>query len=401
MDIFDAIVIGGGPAGATAAGLMASRGRRVLLLEQSHFPRGRLCGEFISPECAAIFGRLGVLDRIRDAGAQPIRRMDLIAPDGRRVKIPVRWFAGAESPAFGLTRVRLDAILLDRARELGAEVREGIRVSPQLERQASHFEIEGRLDGGDRQKLAARLIVDASGRGQLFERRPGQSIERPQARGTRLFGCKVHLRGVKGLGDAGELYFFREGYGGLLEVEPDRLGSRSNLCFLTNESTLKAAKGDRERLLELTLLTNPSARSRLQDAVFADGWLGAGPIVYGQRSGVPGVIAIGDAGAFIDPFTGSGILLALSSAELAASSVSDAFEADEMRPDLIARRYRQRHRDSIGWRFRSSQMIRRLALSPLGRKLLVPLVTRHEGLTRLLAQSTRARRIATLVPGEE
>ena len=93
MSDFDAIIVGGGPAGAAAGTLMAAQGRSVLLLEKSRFPREKLCGEFISPECRAIFARLGVLDRILAAGPKPIKRMDMLAPDGRRIEVPLTWFA--------------------------------------------------------------------------------------------------------------------------------------------------------------------------------------------------------------------------------------------------------------------------------------------------------------------
>src|ERR687887_417265 len=64
MSDFDVIIVGGGPAGASAAIHLAGRGARVLLAEQKRFPREKLCGEFISPECLEHFARLGVLERM-------------------------------------------------------------------------------------------------------------------------------------------------------------------------------------------------------------------------------------------------------------------------------------------------------------------------------------------------
>ncbi|MEP7271421.1 MAG: NAD(P)/FAD-dependent oxidoreductase [Acidobacteriota bacterium] len=396
MDVFDVIIVGGGPAGSAVATLVTSTGRRVLVVEKSRFPREKLCGEFISPECAPILQRLGVFDRVVKAGARPIGRMDLVAPDGRKIEVPVSWFTGSGSVAFGLSRARLDAILLDRAREAGAIVNEGFHVTT-IDRREGRFEVEGRFEGGSKSRYAARLIVDASGRGEMFAPRERRLSETLQTRGHRLFACKIHLRGAEGLDGFGELYFFRGGYGGLSEVEPDEIGPRSNLCFLTTESTLNAAKGDRQHLLDLTVLSNPAARARLSNAVPVDGWLGAGPIVYGQRPRVPGVIAVGDARAFIDPFTGSGILLALSGAELAARAIKSVDEAREIPadlvPELVESRYRELYRASIGRRFRASEMLRRLAFTPFSRRLLVPLLARNQGLTRLLALSTRPKRV--------
>jgi len=383
MSDFDVIIVGGGPAGAAAGTLMAAQGRSVLLLEKSRFPREKLCGEFISPECRAIFARLGVLDRILAAGSRPIKRMDLLAPDGRRIEVPLTWFAGDATHGLGLTRARMDAILLDQARSVGVEVREGFQVSGPLVLHPKEREVNGRTDGGELERFSAGLVIDASGRGRVF------SPETPRADRARLFACKAHIRGIEGPAEVGELYFFHDGYGGICEVESDSAGRRSCLCFLTTEETLRQAKGDRERLLELTVLSNPVARSRLRGAVVVDAWLGTGPLSFGRKQNVKGVIAIGDAGAFIDPFTGSGILLALTTGEMVADVINRAFDAGVCSPDLIARRYQKRHRAIFNWRFRAASLLRRLAFKPAARKLVVPVIARHQPLVRLLALSTR------------
>jgi flavin-dependent dehydrogenase len=379
MSDYDAIVIGAGPAGSSVSALLAGQRLRVLLLEKSRFPREKLCGEFISPECLRIFERLGVRERLLAAGPQIITRMVLFAPNGRSIEVPLNWIADGEAQALGLTRARLDAILLDRARELGAEVREGFHVSPRLAQCGEMNLIEGRADGGAVERFAGRLVIDASGRSRLFSNAP------PSHHRSRLFACKAHLRGVEGLGETGELFFFRDGYGGLSDVE----GKRSNLCFMTTEATLRAAKGDRQALLEATLLTNPAARARLQRAVVDGEWLGTGPISYGRQASVPGVLAIGDAGAFIDPFTGSGILLALTSAEMAATVIGQAFAAGERDAASIERRYRQLQRAEFGWRFQACALLRRLAFKPTTRSLLASLLSRHQSITKLIALSTR------------
>ncbi len=380
---YDLIIIGAGPAGSAAAILLAQSGFRVALMEKSRFPREKLCGEFITPECLNVFERLGVRNRMFDAGAKTISRCRLFAPDGRRLDVPMEWIADGHPQAISLTRAAMDFVLIQRAREVGVEVREAFHVSPGLRRDAGLTFIEGKADGATVEQFAARLVIDASGRNGVFSNQVRQSASRFD--GSRIFGCKIHLRGVEGLNDLAELFFFRDGYGGLSEVEGDRV----NLCFLTTEATLREAKGDRERLLDLTLRSNPVARRRLQSAIFEGEWLGTGPVIYGRKQTISDVLTVGDAAAFIDPFTGSGILLALTSGELAAKVVHQAFSEGIEDVDQIIMRYRKSHRAKFGSRLRASAILRALIFKPAARNALVTLFSRNQSLMKLAALSTR------------
>jgi len=396
---YDVIIIGAGPAGSTVSTLLARAGLRALLLEKSRFPREKLCGEFITPECMNVFDRLGVRERIYDAGASIIKQWMLFAPDGRGVNVPMKWIADGRQHAIGISRARMDSILLERAREAGVDIREGFHVSPRLDRENGLSLIEGKADGETVERFSAPIVIDASGRNGAFSNptalaalaslaSPAAPAAQPASlfEGSRLFGCKVHLRAVDGMRELGELFFFRDGYGGMCDVE----NGRTNLCFITTEATLREAKGDRERLLELTMRSNPAARRRLRNAVIDGEWLGTGPITYGRRRPTPGVISIGDAGAFIDPFTGSGILLALSSGELAAEAISQAFSEGVSDVGVIAKRYDRLHHAKFSWRFRACAVLRAVAFSPTARNALVTAMTRWRPLTKLIAQSTRS-----------
>jgi flavin-dependent dehydrogenase len=380
--VYDVIIIGAGPAGSTVSTLLARAGLCPLLLEKSRFPREKLCGEFITPECLKVFDRLGARARIFDAGAQSIHQWTLFAMDGRSVKVPMEWIADGGKHAIGVSRARMDYILLEIAREAGVMVREGFHVSPRISREGGISFIEGSADGETVERFSAPLVIDASGRNGVFQYGPDRAS---RFEGSRLFGRKVHLRAVEGMHGIGELFFFRDGYGGMSDVED----GRTNLCFLTTEARLREAKGDSEKLLDLTLRSNPAARRRLQDAVIDGEWQGTGPITYGRVRPTPGVISIGDAGAFIDPFTGSGILLALTSGEIAADTIREAYAEGVRDADAIADRFQRRHRARFGWRFLACAFLRAVAFNPAARNAMVTALTRYHSLAKLMALSTR------------
>jgi flavin-dependent dehydrogenase len=382
---YDVIIIGAGPAGSTVSTLLARQGLRALLLEKSQFPREKLCGEFVTPDCLNVFDRLGVSEVIFDAGAKLIDQWTLFAPDGRSVDVPMEWIADGHKHAIGISRARMDLILLERAREVGVDVREGFHASPRLIHENGAIFIEGKADGETVERFSAPVVIDASGRNGVFSQQIAQQTS--LLGGSRLFGCKVHLRAVEGMRGIGELFFYRDGYGGMGDVENDR----TNLCFITTEATLREAKGDREKLLDLTMRSNPAARRRLRDAVIDGEWVGTGPITYGRRRPLPGVISIGDAGAFIDPFTGSGILLALRSAELAAEVICEAFSEGVKDAGPIAKRYDQLHRARFAWRFRACALLRAVAFNSTARNAMVSMLTRNRSLVKLMALSAKQR----------
>ncbi|MBO0726295.1 MAG: NAD(P)/FAD-dependent oxidoreductase, partial [Blastocatellia bacterium] len=380
---YDVIIIGAGPAGSTVSALLARAGLRALLLEKSRFPREKVCGEFITPDCLNVFDRLGVREQVSDAGAKIVNQWTLFAPDGRGVDVPMEWIAGGQGHAIGISRARMDLILLECARQAGVDAREGFHVSPRLFRENGHENerifIEGKADGETVERFSAPVVIDASGRNGVFSNQIARRTS--LLSGSRLFGCKVHLRAVEGMRDIGELFFYRDGYGGMCDVE----NGRTNLCFITTEATLREARGDREKLLDLTLRSNPAARRRLRNAVIDGDWVGTGPITYGRSLPIPGVISIGDAGAFIDPFTGSGILLALRSAEIAAEVIRQAFHEGVSDVDAIVKRYDRLHRARFTWRFRACALLRAVAFNSTARNAMVSMLSRNRSLVKLMA----------------
>lgn len=422
---FDAIIVGGGPAGSSAAIRLASRGARVMLAERERFPRKKLCGEFISPECLGHFARLGVIERMESAGGSQVSETVFYAPSGRALSVPSEWFGGARASALGLSRAEMDARLLERAREVGVCVLEESALAGVLVEGGRVRGVSLHAPGGSVREYRAGMTIDATGRGRAVARRAERELNDARAPTNdesvavgneagareRLVAFKAHLEDAHGASGACEIYFYPGGYGGLSPVE----GGVSNLCFFARASDVRTRGGDATRVMREVLMRNRRAAETLERACAKTRWLAVAVESFGRRdpAPAPGLIAAGDAAAFIDPFTGSGMLMALEGGELAAESLLRALDSshtlDAGRPrenahptshdsemdatdayDSLAREYRAAYDERFGARLRLCGMLRRAAFAPSAfAELAVLVLGASARLRRGLARATR------------
>jgi flavin-dependent dehydrogenase len=413
MSDFDAIIVGGGPAGSSAAIHLAARGARVLLAERERFPRAKLCGEFISPECLGHFARLGVLEGMESAGGSPVSETVFYAPSGRALSVPSEWFGGARAYALGLSRAEMDARLLERAREVGVRVLEESALAGVLVEGGRVRGVSLHEEGSRIREHRAAVTVDATGRQRAVARRAERELrgaghntndDGDADRSEKLVAYKAHLEGARGTSGACEIYFYAGGYGGLSPVE----GGASNLCFFARARDVRSRGGDAARVMREVLMRNRRAAETLERARAKARWLAVAVESFGRRdpAPAPGLIAAGDAAAFIDPFTGSGMLMALEGGELAAEAVADALDAarsssHDLKADALAREYRAAYDERFGARLRLCCMLRRAAFAPSAfAELAVLALGASARLRRGLARATRsgASRDANRVP---
>lgn len=392
-DSYDAVIVGGGPAGASAAIHLATRGARVLLAEQKKFPRPKLCGEFISPECLEHFERLGVMERMREAQGAQLLETRFFTRSGRSVSIPSEWFGSSHKGALGLSRAEMDARLLKRARAAGVEVLE--------EAQATGLLWEGERvrgvslkTGGQVLEASASVLIDATGRTRALARRVEKSDEtgaRTKPTRPSLVAFKAHLENAQGAREHCEIYFYQGGYGGLSRVE----NGLSNLCFIASARDVRACGNQPERVLREVLMKNRRAAQTLAGARPVAGWLAVALEGFGRRRLVPakGLLSIGDAASFIDPFTGSGMLMALESGELAAQTIAPHLAAlrddDDAAFTEAAASYRSGYQKTFGARLRVCALMRRAAFIPRFAETLIFTLGASSSARRYLARSTR------------
>jgi geranylgeranyl reductase family protein len=385
---YDVIIAGGGPAGASAAIHLSMAGARVLIAEQKRFPRPKLCGEFISPECAHHFDRLEVKDQMFAAEPATLTETVFYSRGGRKVSVPSSWF-GSGGVALGLSRAEMDERLLRRAQAAGAQVMEDAHVTDLV------FE-SGRVHGvtikagAQARTYHAAITIDATGRTRALARRLPAVKKSAQLRRPPMVAFKAHLENTRVAPRACEIYFYRGGYGGLSSIE----NGISNLCFIASARDVRSCAADADRVMREVVAQNRRARFTLGPARAHSQWLAVSLEGFGRHEVAPadGLLAIGDAASFIDPFTGSGMLMALESGELAAQAIGNYLDAGKSHSlsDLRSEYTTAYHRffDS---RLNVCSLMRKAAFVPGLANVAIRFFGASDQIRRRLARATRGR----------
>lgn len=348
---FDAVVVGAGPAGSSAATVLAGAGRSVLLLEKDVFPRPKVCGEFLSADALPSLERIGAREVVEGATPERIVRGALYLPGGKA--IPFR----LPSPAFGISRFRLDDLLAARARAAGADVRFGARVISARWQTPRAFRVRFAVRRTE-VDVEARSVIGAWGRWDALDR----ALERGFAsRRSRFFGWSRDYVGDTGF-LAGEvrLYLFEGGYCGLSRVE----GGTVNLAGVV-AGQAREGVGGWPGVLDAVRRGNRALDAALSGlAPGPIGFLGTGPVFFTAKPPVEdGILMAGDAAGVIDPFSGEGQAAALASGILAAES-AERLLAGELTSEQCARVYEGEWRRRFARRFAWSAAFRRLIFNP-------------------------------------
>ena len=330
--IEDVIIIGGGPAGSTAASYLARKGHRVVLFEKENFPREHV-GESLLPFCYKIFDELGVLDQLK---RRFVRKpgVRFIDSDGLHY---TTWCFGhhIKDPSylsFHVLRSVFDKILLDNSRRLGCEVHEGARVRDvELDGQDGTVKVRISHSDGRETETSARFLVDASGRdtflaGRHNWKRPHKSLDRT-ALSTHWTGGK-YVEGIEeGLLQIVYLGGDKQGWIWAIPLDVDRLslGVVLNHAYIRKRKSelIEAGESDwQTALYRGELMSSPFIRDILSNAEIAQPLMVNGNYSYFvEKKRGDNYCLVGDAGAFIDPIFASGVYLALQSSKLVAEAI--------------------------------------------------------------------------------
>jgi menaquinone-9 beta-reductase len=369
----DVLVVGGGPAGASAAYWTARAGHRVLVIEREQFPRDRPCGDALTPRAVGQLYDMG----LRETLAGEHRHLGLrMTAHGRSVQL--EWPDDAGQPDHGLAirRRRLDALLLDHAAHAGAEVWTGTRVDEPI---VEHGHLRGcRATGSDAAggpagpiEVRARFVVIADGPLSNFGRALGTARSRTFAQGiaTRgYFRCEHHddpwIESAFDLSDSSGAQL--PGYGWVFPLGD---GTANVGVGLLSHHHGNEAISPNELFDQWVRQIPPRWEITAADLLGepAGGRLPMGASVQ-PRSG-PNWVVAGDAAGSVNPFNGDGVEPALSNGRLAATVLCDALQQGD---GLALRRYEA----ELDARYDRYYKLGRLATKGLGRPGLMRRITR-------------------------
>ena len=338
-------IVGGGLAGLTLGIGLRQRDVPVTVWEAGKYPRHRVCGEFISGRGQAALTRLGLRERIMDAGAIPARTTAFFSA---RAESRVRELA---EPAWSLSRYALDDLLAKEFRAAGGELKEGER-----------------WRGGE----FSEGTVRASGR-----------RVQPIVNGWRWFGLKVHARNVPLTADL-EMHLWPGGYMGMSWLNNGEV----NICGLFRRSVDTDAPGNWQEMMR----GEPGSYRfrRLEKAVFEEESFCsvAGLSLGRQRAAKSEECCVGDTITMIPPVTGNGMSMAFESAELATEPLAD-YSAGKISWDAARQTIAQKCDRAFARRLAWATWLQRLMFMPSLQDSLVLFAPRWQWLWRLLVAKTR------------
>lgn len=364
--IFNLAIIGGGPAGCAAAIVAARKGARVLLLERTRFPRQKVCGEFVSAESLELLQNLLTDDFRHLLTRAPRISSSRIFLDGSILE------ARIDPPAASIARFDLDAALWETCFVEGVEAHAETTVKS----------IDGngpfQITAG-KQVFEAEVLINASGRWSSFTSPEVRALNSKE----KWIGIKAHFHEASAAPST-DLYFFDGGYCGVQPVATSTNGSgtRINACAMVHADIANALP---EVLrLNSALLERSRAWKPAMEAVRTS------PLLFHKPEPVQNtMLQVGDAAAFVDPFVGDGISLALRSGVLAADCLQSFFRREgslQQAAELYSHAYKER----LGRVFKVSSMLRGwLRWPPAIRKPIFSLISRAEFIGRQMVKLTR------------
>jgi len=329
---FDVIVMGGGPAGSSVAGILAREGRKVILFEKEIFPRHHI-GESLMTDTYWTFRRLGVLEKLK---ASPFVRKYSVqfANSAGKESRPFYFFEAVHHESavtWQITRAQFDHLLIDHAAEQGAVVHQGVLVKQVLFEGDQAVGVEVQMQDGTREEFFAKVVVDATGQQAMLSNKFRWRVRDPKLKKAVLYSYYKGAHREPDLNGGATLVLRTEaGSGGWFWYIPLENDITSVGIVADPDYLVKNRGQDLAKILQDEIDKCEPVRKRVAEGTRVDKVYSILDYSYRSKHNAGnGFIIIGDAYGFLDPIYSSGVLLALKMAELAADAIHDAFNHED------------------------------------------------------------------------
>jgi len=322
---FDVVIIGAGPAGTTCAALLSRRGIRVLLCDKAAFPREKICGDCINPECWDFFKLLGVREEVT-ANAERISGIQIAGRSGNVLNVPVRSGLSNKTggPFVAIKRARLDSILLRRAVVEGVTFRDATSIDSCLLEPSKNGNWEIRLrskETGDVSNIACDTLIGADGRNsRVAKLLAGYGDERTsmKEKSSDRIGVQFTVKRTRTNTSEVFMFFFKGGYGGIVGVTPEE----ANVAMVVTRNLAQLAMTNFDSFVDRTIHSNQCAHQIVPELELTGEIHTAYPITPGgTERKYSCAYLIGDARRTTEPFTGEGVFFAMQDGLRTAHSI--------------------------------------------------------------------------------
>ena len=354
---YDIIIVGGGPAGTSAALYAHKMGLKTIILDKNTFPRDKICGDALSGKSVKYMRELGVLDQVANLNGSTIRRITFGSPSHKQFDIHLNnpQNKGDIKEGYVIRREIYDNFLFEKAKEV-TEIIENFNVNDLLYENNKIIGISGKHKKEVHQ-IYAPLILGCDGAKSTIARKLGFHTEDQE---NTAIAIRCYYEGVKGLTDQIELHFVDEVLPGYFWLFP----AGDNIANIGLGLSKKFAKKDERKLSQILdeVTASPYFKDRFSNAKKLEkpkGW--SLPLGRIQRPSCgDGFMLLGDAAGLIDPFTGEGIGNAMASAKFAVEVASEAKKNNDYSKDVLSK-YHKLVWDELGSELRTSTKLQNLS----------------------------------------
>ena len=327
----DVIVIGGGPAGATTATLIAQKGHSVRLFERMKFPRFHI-GESLIPETYWVLERLGMLDKMKKSHFVKKYSVQFVSSSGK-LSAPFYFWDNRPhecSQTWQVARSEFDQMMLENAREHRVDAREGVHVRDVLFEGDRAVGVTVRHPDGSEEKVRAKVVVDASGQSGLIQHKFKLRIWDPQLNKGAIWTYWENAYRDTGKDEGATIVLQtanKQGWFWNIPLHDNRV----SIGVVAPFDYLFKGRNNHEKTYEEEVELSPAMKDRLKDAKRVTGYFATRDYSYrATKVAGDGWVLVGDAFGFLDPLYSSGVLLALKSGELAADAICEGFDSGDL-----------------------------------------------------------------------